>query len=230
MKKADQSRPARKRGAPPKAERVATSEILASATEIVVEDGSESLSIRRLADRIGISPMAVYNHFSSKDELLGAVIDGLIAAIPAEYSQAEDWEGSLRTFARTIRVVALESPEWIRILLQTRTTSAGLDRMEATLRTLQQKGLPAQYSVAAYNAIYVFAFGYANLDAARTRRADVAQDSFWSTNFSGLSPTRYPTLTASAPELDSISATVEFERALDRLINSLVAEYSRPTT
>jgi AcrR family transcriptional regulator len=226
VQKSERPQASRKRGAPPKAQRVSTREILSEAVGIVTQSGPNALSIRGLADRIGISPMAVYNHFSSKDELLGAVIDELITTIPADYANADNWVDSLRCFAGTIRSVALESPDWIQILVQTRTTPLGLDRMEKAIRTLQEKGLSSSQSVAAYTAIYGFAFGHACLESSRVRLYGKDQDSYWAPNFTSFSEARYPVLSASATELSRASAAGEFELALDRLLNSLVSEFS----
>ncbi|WP_158635032.1 TetR/AcrR family transcriptional regulator [Tsukamurella asaccharolytica] len=45
--------------------------IVATATEIMAEEGYAGLSMRRLADRLGTSPMGIYYYFASKSELLG---------------------------------------------------------------------------------------------------------------------------------------------------------------
>lgn len=45
--------------------------IVATATEILAQEGYAKLSMRRLADRLGTSPMGIYYYFDSKDELLG---------------------------------------------------------------------------------------------------------------------------------------------------------------
>lgn len=205
---------------------MSTQEILSAAVEIVTKGGTGELSIRRLADQIGISPMAVYNHFSSKDELLGAVIDELITTIPTEYAEAGNWVEGLRTFARTIRSVALESPDWIPVLMQTRMTPLGLDRMEKTLRALQEQGLSQSHAVTAYTAIYGFAFGHASLESSRIHLHGKNHSGYWTPDFASLSQARYPALHASAEQLNQTSATAEFESALDRLLNSLEAEFS----
>ncbi|MDA0660755.1 MAG: TetR/AcrR family transcriptional regulator [Planctomycetota bacterium] len=49
--------------------------ILQSATELLVEQGLERFSMRKLAERIGYTATAIYFHFSDKEALLGAVLD-----------------------------------------------------------------------------------------------------------------------------------------------------------
>jgi len=70
--------------------------------------------------------------------------------------------------------------------------------------------------------------------ASRTMQASCCQlrscrknhHGYWATDFGSLSQARYPTLHASAVELNQISASDEFESALDRLLQSLVLEFS----
>lgn len=50
--------------------------LLGAATELLASD-PEALSLRRVAEAVGVSPMATYRHFANKRELIGAVaLDG----------------------------------------------------------------------------------------------------------------------------------------------------------
>lgn len=212
---------ARRRGAPSKDSRVSKDEILRKATQIVSEDGADRLSIRGLAASVGLSAMAVYNHFPSKDDLLREVVDELLTAIPPIPS-GDGWIESARQYARNLRKIALENPEWIRLLSPLMPTPSGLARSEATLRVLQGEGLTGEQSVTVYTAMYGFAIGHANLDAARVSVSK--SDRFWAVTFADVSPELYPTLAALSGSLDSASATGEFERALDRILMALEIE------
>lgn len=66
--------------------------IFAAARELFDEDGVEGVSMRRIAEKVGITPMAIYKHYPDKDALLNALmLDGFAA-----------WEA---------RVEALKAPE-----------------------------------------------------------------------------------------------------------------------
>ena len=68
-------------------------EILAAATDLLLESGGpEGVSIRAVASRVGVTPPSIYLHFTDKDELLDAVcahffeqLDPIIVAIAEEY-------------------------------------------------------------------------------------------------------------------------------------------------
>ena len=64
--------------------------ILAAAKAVLDRDGMPGLTVRKVTDEAGLSPMAMYRHFADKDALLNALMDDGLAA----------WEG----LARSIRV------------------------------------------------------------------------------------------------------------------------------
>lgn len=49
--------------------------LLKAATELIAEGGVENLSIRKLADKAGVSRTAPYHHFKDKNELLCAIAE-----------------------------------------------------------------------------------------------------------------------------------------------------------
>ena len=50
-------------------------EILAAATDLLLETGDESaVSIRAVSTRVGVSPPSIYIHFADKDTLIGEVV------------------------------------------------------------------------------------------------------------------------------------------------------------
>jgi len=49
------------------------SSLLATATAMITEHGIEALSLRKLAERIGVSRTAAYHHFKDKNDLLSAI-------------------------------------------------------------------------------------------------------------------------------------------------------------
>lgn len=105
-----------------------TSELLDRATEIFAAKGYESTSLQDIADAVGISRSALYHYVSSKEELLGMLVEqvsGQLAEVLRELSARED----LSAHDKLTNVVGLlvrqraEHPDQFRIL----------DRSEAVL-------------------------------------------------------------------------------------------------
>lgn len=67
-----------------------SAEIRAVALELFASRGFEQTSLREIAERLGITKAALYYHYSSKDELLGSLIDPLVVDLRAFIDVAAD--------------------------------------------------------------------------------------------------------------------------------------------
>lgn len=208
----------RRRGAPPKAERISRQEIVAAATALVRAHGAQKFTVRALATKLGTSPMAVYHYFESKDAILMSVVDELTVDMPRMFAADEPCRDSVRAYAHYLRVLAREHPDLVRLLAPWTLTENAVRRIAASLSALQSHGFSAEQSVEIFNAIYSFAIGQAFLDAAR---ADSTSDSFWPVVFADLRADDFAGLPPFVDPLDNASASAEFERALDRLLDGI---------
>jgi AcrR family transcriptional regulator len=107
--------------------------VLLAAVSLADKAGIESLSMRRLAQDLGVVPMALYNHVASKDELIDGMMDVLIREIEAPTRDA-NWKTAVRMTALSARNVLLRHP-WGRQLLESRTsmTPAALQYMDSVI-------------------------------------------------------------------------------------------------
>jgi AcrR family transcriptional regulator len=78
--------------------------ILAAAIEIADSDGLESVSIRRLATRLGARPMSLYSHIERKGDLIDLMVDEVMGGsiIPGPLP-SDDWRDDLRRIAQRTR-------------------------------------------------------------------------------------------------------------------------------
>ena len=83
--------------------------VLDAAIELADEAGLESVSLRRVAERLGVTPMALYRYVRSKDDLLDGMADELYAELDLS-GEAEDWWEALARLARSTRAVVLAHP------------------------------------------------------------------------------------------------------------------------
>ena len=69
-------------------------------------EGLEAVTIRRLAEQLGVTPMALYWHVKNKDELLTAMADQLLAEVTPQRDPGQPWQVQLRAMvAALIRVI-----------------------------------------------------------------------------------------------------------------------------
>ena len=99
--------------------------ILLAAQTLADQDGLDALTMRRLADDLGVEAMSIYHHLPNKD----AILDGLVELAFSEIEQAvggfaaqrvaEDWRAALRARILGSRRVLL-THRWVPGVLETR--------------------------------------------------------------------------------------------------------------
>ena len=124
----------------PKAERRA--EILDAATALADAEGLAAVTLRAVAQRVGVTAMALYGYFPDKDSLLDAMADRVIDEVP-EPSLPPGWRDRLLALAELVRVVAREHP-WVIQYLFTRPaqTPGTLRGVEFVYQALLDTGVP----------------------------------------------------------------------------------------
>ncbi|MDQ3156810.1 MAG: TetR family transcriptional regulator [Actinomycetota bacterium] len=73
------------------------------ALELIDSVGLEALSMRRLAQELGVQAASLYSHYSSKDEVLDAVANLLTVNVNTSGFSGGDWRTGLRVWGRSYR-------------------------------------------------------------------------------------------------------------------------------
>lgn len=117
-------------------------EILDAALAVAAERGLDAVSMRAVAERIGLTPMALYGYFRSKEELLDGLLGRLIAEIPLP-PPGLGWRQAIEHTARGARAVAARYPTVIPLALTRPAVSPAAVRfVDATYRLLLAAGVP----------------------------------------------------------------------------------------
>jgi TetR/AcrR family tetracycline transcriptional repressor len=112
--------------------------VLAEALGLLDRDGFEALTIRHLADHLSVSPMALYNHVSSKQDLLQGVAQHLLTQTSFS-SEHSDWRERVRACFRELRRVCLAHPSAVRVMEAIEVPPLAIFRpMEITLAALDK--------------------------------------------------------------------------------------------
>jgi AcrR family transcriptional regulator len=126
--------------------------VMAAAIELADRDGIESISMRKLAQELGVEAMSLYTHVRNKSDLLDGMTDAVISQIPMS-ADGVDWKTSLRQLVLGARGVVLRHP-WAPRTMETQTTPgpAGLGYANAVIGILREGG----FSVAqAHHALHI---------------------------------------------------------------------------
>jgi len=86
----------------PKGKRLNIATVVAGAVAVADEGGLAALSIRHLAQQLGLTPMAVYRHVESRDELIVLMVDAMLDAPPAAGLGPVSWPDALTHWGRTL--------------------------------------------------------------------------------------------------------------------------------
>lgn len=118
--------------------------VLRAAVGLADRDGLDSLTMRRLAQEVGVEAMSLYHHVANKQAVFDGVVEVVLAEIMAAVEKAEgpspeeDWQAALRSRILAAREVLLRHP-WAPQLLESRSSTspfliAYYDRVVALLR------------------------------------------------------------------------------------------------
>lgn len=114
--------------------------VLDAALSLADEAGIEAVSMRNLADRLGVVPMALYKHVTDKEDLLDGMVDQIVLEIEVA-EPGTDWKNSLRRRVLSARSSLLRHP-WASGVIETRKapTPAVLDYMDSIAATFRSGG------------------------------------------------------------------------------------------
>ncbi len=80
--------------------------------------GLDKLTIRRLAQDLGVTPMALYWHFRSKEDLLTGLADQLWGEIDINVDASKPWSRQLRGLMESLIAVLRAHPSASQLLLE----------------------------------------------------------------------------------------------------------------
>lgn len=140
--------------------------VLRGAVAVADAGGIASLTIRSLAQRLGVKPMSVYYYVANKEEILDGLVDIVFSEIELPATDG-DWQREMRRRASSARQVLRRHP-WAIGLLESRTSPgpATLRHHDAVIGTLRGAGFSAEMTAHAYALIDSYVYGFALQEAA----------------------------------------------------------------
>ena len=117
--------------------------MLDAAVALADEVGLEAMSMRRLADALGVTPMALYKHVRHREELVDGMVERIVAGIATPHD-GQSWRQALRARILSARAVMTAHP-WAQSAVETRTTAgpAVLAYMDSLMGIMFAGGLSA---------------------------------------------------------------------------------------
>lgn len=203
--------------------------VVASALRIVDEHGLDALTVRKVADEFGVTPMALYWHFSNKEALLDAVGDAVVSTLrePDDTLELADY---LRE-AMTSLVDAMRAHPGATPLMGPRILAnrVGRDITEHTLDKLVTAGFDVEKAAAvAHYAMTIATTLVSGEPGAETSVKPADREEALAAKLAllqSLPEESYPRLRAAAPALvDCIDAGDYYGDAIEIFVNGVMAD------
>lgn len=154
--------PKRRAGRPPSAVLV-PEHITRAALKLIEQDGYKGLTMSALARRLGVAPSALYNHVTSKQDVLLLVEDHLMAGVDVGGFGSEPWDEAVRRWAWSYRNVFARHTPLINVIAVLPVTNAPqtVTMYEAVTGGFLDAGWPQDRIIDAIVALESFIFGSA---------------------------------------------------------------------
>jgi AcrR family transcriptional regulator len=202
--------------------------IVAAGLRIARAEDLERLTMKRLAEELGVTPMAVYRYFRNKAELVDAILDRFVqeAAVTRDAGDPADWQTWLRRTFGAMHRALVETPGVLTYLGNARRFGTGaFQTLDETLGVLLGAGFGGREAVEAYMALTSYTIGAAGMEAAWRGRRDVddqgADERRTRARIELTSAERFPHAAALAPHLAHLTVEPPFAYGFERLLESL---------
>jgi AcrR family transcriptional regulator len=135
--------------------------VLQAAVTLADRDGVGALSMRRLAQELGVEAMSLYHHVANKDAILDGIVDVVFSEIELPPGEV-GWRAAMRRRAISAREVLRRHP-WATGLMESRPTPgpANLRHHDAVLGILRNAGFSVELAAHAYSVLDSYIYGFA---------------------------------------------------------------------
>jgi AcrR family transcriptional regulator len=203
-------------------QRSATSAAIANAGLTVADrEGLRGVTIRAVAKAVGLSPMALYTYFDTKEHLYDAMF-GQVLERAFERVGRSTWQLEIEGGCRQARGLLLAHPEWLPLLTRVNVPASSLPSYEHLLALTAADGMTPLDTLYAISAAVSFTLGavlvermmsgpnHTSVPTAQLRRVrDLV---------AGASPAKWPRVAAASDTFDAWSFDAVFEQGLRALV------------
>jgi AcrR family transcriptional regulator len=194
-----------------------------AAAGLVESHGLEALSVRKVADRLGVWPTTVMHHAGGRDGLVALLIEHLAASIGTE--QRGGWRVRLAELGHEIRRVTLAHQGLADELLRSGATGPqGVRIAETILEALEDAGVGEDVVQDAYSLFLTYVLGTA------ARQTIATTPERWQAFEKALEPTQpdsYPALRRAVPAGISRDDDTRFAGGLELVLDAIAGRASR---
>jgi|Tabmets5t2r1_1033131.scaffolds.fasta_scaffold01480_6 TetR/AcrR family transcriptional regulator, tetracycline repressor protein len=137
--------------------------VLEAAHELVADEGVAGLTMRALAGRLGVLPNALYSHVATKNALVDALLDDLLAQVAEPGADVEDPIDGLRTMMTSTFEVLVAHADLVGLYISRQgARGPNAQRLgEVMLRLLARLDVTGERAIDARRVLIVYTIGFA---------------------------------------------------------------------
>jgi TetR/AcrR family transcriptional regulator, tetracycline repressor protein len=198
-----------------------SSRIVGVTRRLVEADGVEAVSMRKVAAEVGLAPTAIYWHVGSREDLLNAVLDEMVADLPPITARGTAARDRIASVARAARQEFLDQVRTLQLATELgRGNELSFRAQVALAREMSAAGLDGDDAVAALRSILFLVGGFVMIEEQYRQRppGEVTTSELWATlDEADVDPAIQQAMTE-ATDTDAL-----FAYTLDRLLDSVLA-------
>ena len=210
------------RGRPEASREISPQQIIAITRRRIREGGFANVSMRQVADELGLTATALYHHFPNKDALLDEVAEQIYAEIPKPDPRLH-WTERLRRWLLAQERIHLDHPGLARFLLARHSQSTAAFRwMDSVFEILSEGGLDEEDQVMCMNQLGFLHNPLIYLDGPQ-RELEASSGAVVAASHRHLLDHSYPYLARLVGKMPPSPRQDNFEHALENTIAALEA-------
>ncbi len=198
---------------------------MSAAHRVIEEEGTQGLTMRRLAREVGATPMALYHHVRDKDELLQLLLDDYAATVPRPEMPADGGDpGELVVTAAVAMRDALIGVPWIVEVLRADDLMSvhALWYPETIIDAAVRAGLTPEAAVDLYRIIWHYTAGEITARAAAARRREDDRPTYRGQVFATLDAAELPRLAALGERWEELTARDTYDKGVRAIVHGLL--------
>jgi AcrR family transcriptional regulator len=184
---------------------------LDAALKIIDQEGIDALSIRRLANELGVNGASLYHHFTNKETILVEATERALDRTPLVVLDvpSADWRSMMLSGATQLLDLLQSHPGLVPIIIKRRSMGFRVKVLDGVAQRLIDAGVPLGAITPMFDALERFVVGWVTRENTREPLTDISN------------PSRTPNLDAAAAAAEFTSRQL-FDLCTIGIMNSIV--------
>jgi AcrR family transcriptional regulator len=216
------STPARARSPRPRGRRTELSRerIIEAALEIATQGRDlDAVTMRELAESLGVGTMTLYGYFRTKDELIDATLDRAADEVKLP-SPGGSWKAQLRGLVGEVYRVLRKYPAGVQVRARRPILSSGVLRTtDAAMGIMAAAGLDKRKAAHAWRVLFIYTFGFVAFTPEPVTDEMTRE---WRAQLATLDVQDLPWLVDALPEaIEAMTGSEQFYKGLDLILDGI---------